>query len=119
MTNTFESIGTEAAGEILSWVKSAKDMLQEQAPLLVKEALELELVTSWIWLGIFISIFMIGMAFTIGLFRSKDLDEGEWGIPLCLLCVPTLIGIGIQVHDIMQVTIAPRTYVIEYLKDLI
>jgi len=116
MTNSFESIGTQAAEEVLSWVKSAKNLIEEQAPLLVQEALKLEFITSWVWLGIGVLILATGIIAVIMVIRSHDEEFAFF--PALGLCLPGLLIIAFQIHDIIQVTVAPRTYVIEYLKDL-
>lgn len=119
MKNTLESVGTEAAGEILAWVKSAKEMLQEQAPLLVAEALEYELQTSWIWLYVGVFMIAVGLIYAIYYLFSERYDGGTSLIALFLGCFPGIIVVVAQVADIIKVTVAPRMYIIEFLSGLV
>jgi len=117
MTNKFENIGVKAIEEIISWVKKAGDILEEQAPLLVHEVLEYEILTSWIWITIAVIILLI--AILLLWLVIKDNDEGIGTTITIVLIVPSLCTIGMQINDIIMATVAPRVYMIEYLKDLI
>lgn len=118
MTNTFESIGTEAVNEILSWVKSAKDMIQEQAPLLVQEALGYELLTSWLWFSVGVIFLIVGFIACIISYRNHS-DEAFGAFAVgCLALLGGILTIGQQISNIMKVELAPRVYIIEYLKGL-
>lgn len=118
MENKLENIGVKAVEEIISWVKKAGDVIEEQAPLLIQEALRLELITSWVWAVVF-GMILIG-SITLLAIAIKNEWEGEAPYWVSfILGVGSLIFTCLQIADIIQVTVAPRTYVIEYLKDLI
>lgn len=118
MTNKLESIGVKAIEDIISWVQKAGDMLEEQVPLLVQEALKLELITSWVWAVVFGVIFIASVALYV--VAQKRGWSGESPYIISFVCgLGSLIFTCMQIADIIRVMVAPRTYVIEYLKELL
>ncbi len=137
MDVNWNELGIETVKEVISWVKGAKDLVSEQVPELIQEIL------AWnFWSNIFTAIIacVVGFCFVVIAHKLKNKvdkiyqksteeltpsERGEinaldilrvssWGV-----VVLTILFAVKDIYDAMYVWIAPRAFMLDYLKDII
>lgn len=113
----------EYSDKIVEALKSGIDFASEQAPLLIQELLTYYTIYHSIW-AIFGFIFLciiIYIGYKIFKVEGFDVDEpDDWGILLFLALVsilPTAI-FTVNLMNVIQITVAPRLYLLEKLTSL-
>ena len=106
--------------ELLSYLKTAADFAAEQAPLVLQEILNWGIASNllWIIIGIlFIALIVIG---NVKLTRKYPNDDFA---PLYVISglggFFILIGVLMSMFDVVQIIVAPRVYLIEYVGRLV
>lgn len=129
--------GIESLEEIQTWLKSGKDFVIEQSPLLIQEIINWGLYESIFYLILniiifFISIFLVVKLTPISKFgknlweqeSSGDLtpEQGMYLVAVILGCIGLIVGfinISIYTHHTIFIGIAPRLYVLQELASLL
>ena len=118
----------ESATSLLDWVESSGEFVTEQAPLIAHE-----IINYGFWLNligvitgcVFVLIGSIAAykGFLKGFLSSKDeLEIVAWSVVGALGAILTFSGVVMtytHVPTLLQTVVAPRVYLIEYLKDLV
>lgn len=105
--------------ELINYVSNPETFVVEQTPLIMQEIL-LEP-----WIGLLVSVcYSLTMIWGLRLGYKKlkisDLDHtiGYISISGLLLWMP-LMSIGVNITDILQATLTPRIYILEYFTNLV
>lgn len=122
-TADWDKLGQEAVGEIIEWTKGAKDFVSEQAPELVREVLAWGFWSHAIWAiacGLGVTLFVLVAIICARAFSKTDNDDYVGGALVGMIGA-LIIGVFLvcNVIDMFYVVIAPRVYLLEYLKGLV
>jgi len=115
MKEQTEKLLTESLGEILEFVKAGKDLATQQAPLIVEEIITYGQVNAGIGLaGILILPFVCYLA-------AKDAEHTNRGSSAIVAIFAGLSFVFSFLHTIcfFKALIAPRLYVLDYIKGLL
>jgi hypothetical protein len=126
--------GAEALKEVMKWLTETKNFVTEQAPLLAQEYLRFNrtiditgIVISSLTLIIGIVAIAASIRYEMKQEASERLSESNRYKDYSQVCacigIPSVLG-GVVAgacftYDLMQVTMAPRVYVLEGIKSLI
>jgi len=130
----WEKMGQDAIGEILEWTKGAKDFVSAQAPEVVKEILRWGFWSNLIWVAFSIGVMWLLLKVSNWWMdytpegdendkpaeRSEKLHPAYSGfVCICYAGIAVFgIFIIIDLLDVLYITIAPRLYLIDYLKGM-
>ena len=127
----WNKLSLEAVTEITTWVKGARDFVTEQAPELVREVLAWGFWSQVVWATIYLFIalsfaFVLRKLVKFGLGKAEehDWDDNEiigFKVGMIFSHVPVLVFFiltMIKVSNAVYIHIAPRMYLLSYLKKL-
>lgn len=122
-TVDWNGLGKEAINEILEWAKGAKEFVSEQAPELVREIL------AWgFWSSAIVAIvcaILVPVLLVLAYKLGKDSLERETPLAffscmvLSISCFLCTIALSMNAYQAFYVSIAPRMYLLECLRDLV
>jgi len=110
--------------ELLDWTRAGADFASEQLPLLVEEIIQWGMVSHFVWAAVFFIpvICMFRVIRCAWKFAHKDNDYND-GPPAVAFSVIGFVLAGIPLmYNLLaglKALIAPRLYLIEFLKDMV
>lgn len=118
------------ARELLQWLKEGKEFAQAQAPDIAKQIVAWGFAQAVTWciidLSFLLAFFWLGRRFWSMLIDAFEHDKEIPGVPLTIgyaiggiAAIPFLISFWSSVLDAVQVAVAPKVYLIEYLTQLV
>lgn len=120
MSKTDEALAnilTESLNGVKTLTKGAYELVETQAPDLIRQVLLYELWSSIIW-GLFF-LFLFSLAASLPyLIVKKGWDE-DWYLATFFVGGTTLPFVVYNVSKIVKITIAPKVFMIEYIANLI
>ncbi len=110
--------------EVLSDLKSAKDMAKEELPKICKEFLHWQFYICVIWLCVGLTIMSLSIWF-FHLLKNSDWKENDgsdvaarWGVAIVGCLISSLFIVN-NLLDMAYIYFAPRVYILKHLVDLI
>ena len=128
----WDKLGQEAVGEIIEWTKGAKEFVSEQAPELVREVMAWGFWSNFCLACLFMCLtcfftllFFVGKN---GLRRTKDDPSSStfnrrdswWIVTISsfIVTIPFFSLLFFRIYMCVYVSVAPRMYLLGYLKGL-
>jgi hypothetical protein len=112
--------------ELLQWleqaIKSTADFTAEQIPLFIQELLRYNFVMSLSWFICGLLLFIITLYFTYRVIKWLSIgDNWEMSPALFFVVAFMIFPIGLMVNntDWIKIKLAPRVYLMEYIKEQI
>lgn len=106
--------------EMLGWLQTAKEFAIEQAPLVIQEFYKWEMGRMVLGVILF-GVLAILFGYTTRALWKKILNDDDSLIPLIIFpggaCIGCFIQLCICVYNMVFIWLAPRVYLIEYLKN--
>ena len=126
MSDEMKATIEAAIRELLSAVQTGADFAKEQIPLILQEKLTYDLykalfsIAFWLLLGVAAYIWC---AFWVKRAKAEYNDSAGYyllaGIPITIAAIIALIVIPDCVLTVLQISIAPRLYLLEWLRGLV
>jgi len=121
------AISTDVLEEVLEWVRSTKDFVVEQTPLVINEVINWGIYKSGLMMLFgFVGIITIVIVCTKSFKWFPNKYDDDWssgviitwllGIFFGVICVPIFFS---GVYNLLYILIAPRLYVIGVLQNMI
>jgi hypothetical protein len=133
MNDEMKKALSDFLGLLLEGIKTGTSFAQQQIPLVIQEKLNYEIYSSFAWMGIWLFIILLAWIVQQTVWRITNpkrtgksrLAEGEEAaraittIGAVLGSIGGLIDIIYNIDHVVYVWVAPRVYLLEWLKELI
>lgn len=123
------SPANEIIEKIISWIESTADFAKEQWPDYVSQFMRAQCIKTWINISIFAFFLVVLLSAAAYCIRFKCNWEGKsFEIPTfiemgtffpLLLLMPVTVGLINDIHNLVNIYVAPKVYLLHHLKGLI
>lgn len=109
----------ELIGYLTDTIKSSGEYIKETAPEFINELVAYEVMTSWIFIWISGFVWLIcSISFIATLCKCDSEDMGVCGFFFGVGLV-SLIPLVINIFDLIKISVAPKLFILDYLKTLV
>lgn len=114
--------------KMIEWVESSSCFIQGQIPDYIEQLLKSRLISTWFNLGILSIAFIVCLILWSWCLwkQSTYLKSYDVPCPIVMGCfmpiaivVPLFIGVISEIHDLINIYIAPKVYILNHLRDLL
>jgi hypothetical protein len=127
VVETVSQVSAESIKQIMEWIRQGVETAKEQMPQVAAEIVKLGIWSCWYWIGISILLLIIGSIVFKSGFRASlsdhDVDDEDIGLARMFSgAAMELLGLGISlvnIGDLVSIYIAPKLYVLNYLKEFL